>query len=108
MLSTPVNLRETSVIYSGLQISAIQMNIQGIEFLSLSLLLCLYFITIAFLICFSQGNSFHICYTQIPQASCPRYHDVAPLACLSHWLTLFIDTSFKTIHHQGHQVHEKV
>lgn len=54
MLSTPANPWETSDIYSRLQISAIQMNIQETEFLRLSLLLCLYFITITLLISFPR------------------------------------------------------
>ena len=32
------------------------MNIQGIELLRISLLLCLYFITIPLFVCLSQGN----------------------------------------------------
>ena len=32
------------------------MNIQGIELLRISILLCLYFITISLLVCLSQGN----------------------------------------------------
>ena len=51
---------------SKLWISTILMNIQGPESLKLSLTFCLYFITITFLGCLFQGNSFYVCYIQIP------------------------------------------
>ena len=66
MPSIPVSPWETFDTYSKVRISTILMNIQGPESLRLSLMFCLYFITITLLGCLFQGNSFYVCYIQIP------------------------------------------
>ena len=55
--SIPASSWEISDIYSRLQISAILMTSQKIKLLGISILLCLYFVTITLLVCLSQGNS---------------------------------------------------